>query len=162
HVIVSDLDDTRLELAARLGADVTVNPQADDLLEVVGRETDGAGVDVSFEVVGFANTLRQAVDAAAMGGRVVLVGNLTPRIELGIPDIISRELTLIGSYASSGEYGEAMGLVSEGKIDVRSLVGDTLPLSSGQKAFDRLHEGERGLVKIILEPDGLQISRTRT
>lgn len=151
RVIVSDLDPSRLALAERLGADVVVNPASEDLAGVLARETDG-GVDVAFEVVGFAGTLQEAVRSAAMGGRVILVGNLTPRIELGIPDIISRELTLIGSYASSGEYHEAIDLVAENRIDVQSLVGDVLPLRDGQAAFDRLHEGEAGLVKVILEP----------
>lgn len=154
RIIVSDLDKSRLELARQLGADVAVHPRERDLAAVVREETDGEGVDVSFEVVGFAATLQQAVDAASTGGRVVLVGNLTPKIELNIPDIISRELTLIGTYASGGEYRDAIDLVTAGRIDVRTLISDARPLSEGQEAFDRLYEGESGLVKIILEPNG--------
>ncbi len=149
-VIVSDLDASRLDLARRLGADAAVDPRSGDLEDVVQRKTDG--IDVAFEVVGFAETLRQAVKLTAMGGRVVLVGNLTPRVELPVPDIISRELTLIGSYASSGEYRDAIDLVASGRIDVRPLITDVLPLSAGQGAFDRLYGGEKNLVKIILEP----------
>lgn len=153
-IIVSDLDAGRLELARKLGADVSVDPHADDLEATVRDATHGAGADVSFEAVGFAATLRQAVAATKVGGRVVLVGNLTPKVELGIPDIISRELTLIGSYTSSGEYRDALDLVAAGRIDVRALISATLPFSRGQEAFDRLHAGEAGLIKIILEPGG--------
>lgn len=147
RIIVSDLDGSRLELAAALGADVTVQPPSDDLADAVG-----GGVDVSFEVVGFPATLHQAVRSARIGGRVVLVGNLTPRVELGVADIISRELTLIGTYASSGEYRDAVDLVAGGRIDVSPVVGDVRPLSDGQRSFDRLREGEPGLVKIVLLP----------
>jgi L-iditol 2-dehydrogenase len=154
RVIASDPDKSRLDLARRLGADVTVNPRADDLITIVKDETDGAGVDVSFEAVGFSATLLEAIAAARTGGRIVLVGNLTPKIELDVPHIISQELSLIGTYASGGEYRDAIGLVTSGKLDVGTLISDVVPLSEGQRAFDRLYRGESGLVKIILEPNG--------
>ena len=108
---------------------------------------------MSFEVVGLAETVQQALAATRIGGRVVLVGNLTRRVEIDVPDVISRELTLRGTYASSGEYRDAVDLVASGQIDVRPLVSATLPLSQGPQAFDRLYRGEEvELIKIVLEP----------
>ncbi len=155
RVIVSDPSEHRLELARQVGADETVNPKQVDLERFVHDQTGGRGVDVSFEVVGFAETLRQAVAATRIGGRVVLVGNLTRTVEVNIQEVISRELTLRGSYASSGEYRDAIDLVASGRIDVRPLVSAVLPLSRGQECFDRLHAGSDDLVKIVLQPDSV-------
>jgi len=152
RIIVSDINDARLRLAGELGADLTVNPERDDLVELVESETDGKGSDVSFEVVGFAGTLQQAIAATGMGGRVICVGNLTKKVEINVPELISKELTMRGSYASSGEYSECIDLVAAGRIDVLPLVSEIRPLSKGQEAFDRLYKGKENLLKVILEP----------
>lgn len=152
-IIVSDPNAHRRRLARALGADVAVSPEVVDLAEVVAAETQERGADVSFEVVGLAATLHQAVAATRMGGRVVLVGNLTKTVEINVQEVVSRELTLRGTYASSGEYRQAVELVASGKIDVLPLVSATLPLAQGQAAFDRLYGGEEvDLLKIILKP----------
>ena len=152
-LIISDLDRTRLDRAQELGADVVVNPQETDLLERVREATSGRGADVSIEAVGVGETVRQAIAVARTGGTVVLVGNLEKRTEIPLQEVISKELTLRGSYASSGEYRDAVDLVASGQIDVLRLVSETAPLADGQRAFDRLREGERGLMKIVLEPE---------
>jgi L-iditol 2-dehydrogenase len=151
-VIVSDPRASRLALARRLGADVTVDPAAEDLTGRVAGETEGRGADASFEVVGIGRTVQQAIAATRTGGRVVLVGNLTPRVEVPVPEVISKELTLTGSYASSGEYRRCIDLVASGQVDVLPLVSEVLPLSEGQHAFDRLHAGQEDLLKIVLTP----------
>ena len=151
-LIVSDLDETRLDLARDLGADVAVSPKEVDLPEAVREATDGRGADVSIEAVGIGATVRQAIAATRAGGTVALVGNLEQRTEIPLQETISKELTLRGSYASSGEYRDAVELVASGKIDVLRLVSETASLADGQRAFDRLREGERGLMKIVLEP----------
>ena len=152
-IIIADLNLHRLRLARALGADVAVQSDVEDLAGVVEAETQGRGADVSFEVVGLAATLHQAVAATRMGGRVVLVGNLTKTVEIDVQEVVSRELTLRGTYASSGEYRRAADLVTADRIDVMPLVSATLPLSQGQQAFDRLYRGgEAELIKIILEP----------
>ncbi len=152
RIVVSDPNPFRRELARQLGADVAIDPDSDDLPNKIGELTDGRGVDVAFEVVGFASTLHQAIRCTATGGKVILVGNLTPNVELNVQEIISRELTLRGSYASSGEYRDAVGLVSSGKIQVQPLISEIRPLSEGQQCFDRLHAGKENLIKIILKP----------
>ncbi len=154
RIIASDTRPSRLALARALGADaaVHVGPGGADLDAVVAEQTGGAGVDVVFEVVGVSETVGQAVRAARTGGRVVLVGNLTPEVGLRVQEVISKELTLAGSYASSGEYARCIGLAASGAVRVDPLVSEVLPLSEGQRAFDRLHAAEEDLVKIVLEP----------
>ena len=150
--IVSDLDATRLDLARELGTDVVVNPNEADVLAVVREATEGRGADVSIEAVGIGVTVRQAIAATRAGGCVTLVGNLEQRTEIPLQEVISKELTLTGSYASSGEYRDAVDLVASGKIDVLRLVSETAPLAEGQRAFDRLRQADEPLMKIVLEP----------
>ena len=152
RIIAADLDERRLALADRLGADVTINPAETDLQEAVDAATGGRGVDVAFEVVGFAGTLQAAIAAVGRGGRVVLVGNLTSEVAIPVQEVISNEVSLVGTYASGGTYGRCVDLVAGGRIDVLPLVSETLPLADGAAAFARLHAGDEDLLKVVLEP----------
>ena len=152
RVIVSDRSDFRLDVARRLRADVAVNPDRENLREVVLRETGGRGADVAFEAVGFASTVREAVSTVRMGGRVVLIGNLERQVELDLQDLVAREVTLVGSYASAGEFRECIGAIADGRIDTAPLVSDVAPLRDGARAFARLLGGGEDLLKIVLEP----------
>jgi len=87
-----------------------------------------------------------------MGGYVVAVGNLEKKAEFDLQQLIAKELTFTGSYASSGEFRDCIELVASGKINVEPLISDVLPLKEGPDAFDRLLKAEENLLKIILEP----------
>jgi len=151
-VIACDIDEFRLGVAKKLGADKVVNPAKADLKEAIFKETDGRGANVTFEAVGFAGTFQDAVLITKTGGYVVAVGNLEPLAEFNLQELVARELTFTGSYASSGEFGDCIELVASGKIDVEPLISEVLPLSKGPRAFDRLLKAEENLLKIVLEP----------
>ena len=151
-LIASDIKDFRLGIAKESGADVVVNARKEDLKRTVLEETNNHGADVVFEVVGKGDTFQQAVEITRMGGHVTVVGLQEKTVSLNVQDLVSKEITLDGSYASAGEYRECIGLLSSGKINVAPLITDVLPLSEGQLAFDRLHRGKEDQFKIILEP----------
>ena len=150
--IVSDIDEFRLETARKLGADVTVNPTNADLIQTVLDNTDGRGANSAFEVVGLLETFQAAVESTATGGTVVAVGNIQSRAEFHLQKFIASELTVTGSYASSGEFEECVGLVASGKINVDPLISEVAPLSTGGEAFARLQKAQENLLKIVLEP----------
>lgn len=152
QVIVSDLNEFRLDLARQVGADVCVNSGKADLKQEILKRTDGRGADVVLEAVGFADTFHQAVSITRTGGHLIAVGNLQKEIDFNLQELVSRELTFTGSYASSGEFRTCMGLIASGKIDVAPLVSEVLPLKDGPDAFRRLLEGKENLLKIVLEP----------
>ena len=152
EVIVSDINEFRLETAQAFGAEKTVNPQKIDLKEFVLEETDQRGAHVVFEAVGLAETFQQALAATRTGGHVTLIGNLEKIVEINVQELISKELTLQGSYANGGEYRSCVDLAASGKIQVGPLISEILPLAEGQHAFDRLHRAEENLLKIILTP----------
>jgi len=151
-VIAADINDFRLDLAKRLGADVVVNPLEADLKEVVLEQTDGKGAGVILEAVGYAKTFDTAVSLAKLGGYIVAVGNLEKKAEFDLQQLIARELTFTGSYASAGEFSRCIDLIATGKINVEPLISEVLPLAEGPGAFDRLLKAEENLLKIVLEP----------
>jgi L-iditol 2-dehydrogenase len=151
-IIVADINEFRLDLAKQLGADVVVNTTESDLKEIVLAETQGKGADVTLEAVGYAKTFSDAVSLTKLAGHVVAVGNIEKMAEFDLQQFIARELTFTGSYASSGEFRECIGLVASGKINVKPLISEVLPLEEGAGAFDRLLEAKENLLKIVLEP----------
>ena len=151
-VIAVDINDFRLDLAKKLGADKIINPLNSNLSEAVLQETGGKGTNVALEAVGYAKTFADAVAITRMGGYVVAVGNLEKKAEFDLQQLIARELTFTGSYASSGEFRDCIELVASGKINVEPLISDVLPLKEGPDAFDRLLKAEENLLKIVLEP----------
>jgi L-iditol 2-dehydrogenase len=104
------------------------------------------------EAVGRNETVAAAIDSVRKGGTVTLIGNITPQVNLPLQKVVSRQICLQGSCASSGEYPEAMKLMASGKIRVRPLITAIAPLSDGPSWFDRLHSGEPNLMKIVLDP----------
>ena len=112
-----------------------------------------AGIDHAFEAVGASATVKQAIAAVRKGGTVTLVGNIAPQIEIPLQSVVSRQIRLQGSAASSGEYPRAIELLATKQIDVRPLISAVQPLSKGPDAFRRLHSREPNLIKIVLIPD---------
>ena len=151
-VIAVDINEFRLDLAKKIGADKLINPLSSDLSEAILQETDGKGANVTLEAVGYAKTFADAVTVTRMGGHIVAVGNLQKKAEFDLQQLVAKEHTFTGSYASSGEFRDCIELVASGKINVEPLISDVLPLKEGPGAFDRLLKAEENLLKIVLEP----------
>ena len=152
EVIAIDLDDDRLRLAAELGATATVNSANCDAVAAVLERTAGRGVDVALEVVGAAKPLATAIGCVRRGGQIGLVGNLSAEVPLPLQTVVMRELALVGSCASAGEYPRAIELIASGAIRVAPLITATAPLAEGSRWFERLYAHEPGLLKVVLCP----------
>jgi L-iditol 2-dehydrogenase len=152
RIIAVDLDQSRLDLACKLGADEGVKSDAVDVVSHVQSRTAGRGADLAFEVVGIAPTVKLAVQCLRKGGALTLVGNLSPSVELLLQSVVTRELTLYGSCASSGEYPACLDMIARGAINVDVLMSAVAPLADGAAWFERLYKGEAGLMKVILQP----------
>ena len=152
RTIAIEIDERRRALAARFGASATIQPASGSVAGEVRRLTDSRGADHVFEVVGHSGTVGDAVASVRRGGTVTLVGNLAPHVDLPLQAVVTGELTLLGSCASSGEYPEAIDLVARGEIDVAPLISAVAPLAEGATWFSRLHTPNGGLMKVILRP----------
>ena len=151
-VIAVDLEESKLALARQLGADETLLAADPDLLAKLKSFTNGRGPDIAVEVVGVQKSIRTAIDSVRRGGTVTLVGNLAPQVEVPLQTVVTRQLRLLGSCASAGEYRECIHLMDTGVINVDPLISALAPLSEAAAWFNRLYAREPGLMKVILQP----------
>jgi len=152
RVIAVDLDEGRLRLAAELGAEVCLNASKPDLPSVVRDYTSGRGADVAMEVVGSTPALQTALASLRKGGTLTLVGNLSPKVELSLQSVVTRQIRMLGSCASAGEYPNCIDLLARKAIRVDPLISAVAPLAEGAAWFQRLHGGGPNLMKVILVP----------
>ena len=152
RIIAVDLDQKKLDLACRLGADEGLRSDRDDVAAEVMRRTGGRGADLSLEAVGIAPTVRIGIACLRKGGQLTLVGLLADKVELPTQTIVTRELTVNSSYISCGEYPACLDMMARGAIDVDPLIIAVASLADGPAWFQRLHAGNEGLIKVILEP----------
>ena len=151
-IVAVDVDPRKLALAQRMGATRTLNPKDNDMQAAVRDVTGGRGADVSFEVVGHGDTVLSAIRSLRKGGTVVLVGNLSPTVELPLQEVVSRELSVLGSCASSGEIPECIDLLARGVVDVDPIISLKASLDEGPELFARLYAGDETLMKVIIQP----------
>jgi L-iditol 2-dehydrogenase len=151
-IIAVDLNPLRLELARQLGADIGLNPAADDVVAMIKKMTGNRGADAAFDAVGINASLKTALNSLRKGGALTLIGNLKPEVDLALQTVVTGEITIQGSCASRGDYPACLDMIARGTINVDSLINATAPLSDGAQWFDRLYQKEQGLIKVILNP----------
>jgi L-iditol 2-dehydrogenase len=93
-----------------------------------------------------------AIESTRKGGTITLVGNLSPRVEMPLQAIVTRELNVLGTCASSGEYPACIELLARGLICVDDMISARAPLEDGPEWFAKLYDGAPGTMKVILEP----------
>ena len=151
-IIAFDIDQSRLDLAANLGATHIFNAEKINVSEEVKKLTGGRGADIGIEVVGISPVLRTVIDSVRKGGQITLVGNLSPEVSLPLQQVVTRQLKLQGSCAIAGEYEQALDIISNGKVQIDPLLSVVAPLEEGAVWFNRLHHREKGLLKVVLKP----------
>lgn len=152
RIIAIDLDEDRLRLARTLGAQITFNARMENLSQAVADLTGGRGADVALEAVGATAPIQTAIQVLRRGGALTLVGNLAPRIELPLQQVVTRELSLYGSCTSNNDYPRSIEMMASGAIQVEPLISARAPLAEGPQWFERLYGHEPGLIKVILQP----------
>ena len=151
-VIASDLNDMRLSLAKRMGADVTLNPGRDDVLARVKELTGGDGVDLVCEMSGHPAGHGQAFAAARLGGRVNLLGTPSRTTEVDFArDVIFKGLTLYGVTGRKmyTTWQQMARFLRNGQLDPTPVVTHRFPLERIADAIGVIKDGKAG--KVILE-----------
>jgi L-iditol 2-dehydrogenase len=152
RVFAVDVDETRLKMARDLGATDTFIGSGAEIVSRVLDVTDGRGAEIAVEAVGAQVPISTAIECVCSGGTVTLIGNVSPSVEIPLQRVVSRQLRLLGSCASAGEYPECISLMQSGAIRVEPLISAVAPLSDAARWFERLHAHEPGLMKVVLEP----------
>jgi D-arabinose 1-dehydrogenase-like Zn-dependent alcohol dehydrogenase len=142
------------ERALRAGADVAIDPRADDVVEQVRAATGGMGVDVALDVVGSAVVLAQAEPCLARGGRLVMVGISWDPTSLGPGVFFSlQSQSLYGHLGYRKEHlDQLVRLVELGRLDVSDSVSDVLALEDIVDAVDRLATKRGDPVRLVIRP----------
>ncbi|MBT9164755.1 MAG: L-threonine 3-dehydrogenase [candidate division WS2 bacterium] len=154
RVIVSELNDYRIDLAKKLGADLVIKPYELNLVNAVKEATRGEGVDVSFDMSGHPLGISDALKALKPGGHMIFFGLPTSDIPLNIADdVIFKGITLHGVIGRQmfATWYEVLNLIENKKIDLFPIITHRFPLSEIDKAMEVMSQGKSG--KIILNPE---------
>lgn len=151
-VFAIDLEESKLKIARQLGADQTFIATDLNISSQLLAANGGQEVDIAVDVVGAQSSITSAISHVRRGGTVTLIGNLAPTVEIPLQSVVTRQLRLLGSCASAGEYGECISLMESGAIQVDPLISALAPLREGAEWFERLYNREPGLMKVILKP----------
>jgi len=145
------VDEKRLDLGRRLGADVTVNIEEQDPWEVVSELTDGAGSDVFIDCSGSPNAVRMGFQLVRRGGSYTQIGLINRPFTLEFDTVAYKELTVKGSLGQRWtSWVRGLRLLERGQVRTEPLVSDVLPLSEWKTGFEKMERREG--IKIVLKP----------
>jgi L-iditol 2-dehydrogenase len=146
RVVVTDLEPGRRELAARLGADETVDPRGAD-----GAALADLGADVLLECSGAPPAVSSGVAALRAGGRAVLIGMGADEVTLPMSALQVREVTVTGTFRYANTYPAAIALVAGARVRLDPLITGTFGLNEVEAALTVGSSGE-GAVKAVVYP----------
>ncbi len=154
RVLVSEVEPARLPSALAAGADRAINVQEENLINVVMSETNGAGLDVIIVAAPAHQAQEQALELAAIGGRINFFGGLPkdrPTIHFNANLVHYKELIVTGTTAcSTSDCRRAAAIVNAGRIDLTRIVSGRYPLPEIHAAFAQAEN--RTALKIVVEP----------
>lgn len=149
-VIVSEPSSFRAEYAKKVGADLVINPDEVDLVEVVKAETDGLGVDVSVDAVGTLSP--DAIACTIRNGKIILIGqNDALRQTINQNDITRNGLTIMGNYLGPFLLNSTVKLLESDLIPLEKMITHKLPMSDFAIGLEAMRSGEA--LEVILYPD---------
>jgi threonine 3-dehydrogenase len=152
-IFTIDVNDYKLELAKKLGADKTINARKESVVDIINNLTDGLGVDIILEMSGNQNAIKQGLQAIKKGGWVSLLGIPEDNIEIDLAnDIIFKGLKIYGVNGRKiWDTWYRMSSLFKGGLDLTPVITHRFAFEDYEKAFELLLAGKTG--KVILYPD---------
>ncbi len=148
-VILSEVNDSRLELAASLGLGA-VNPIKTDLVEAVREASDGAMADCVFEVSGSAPGVEAMTELPNVRGRIVMVAIHPQPRPIDLFKFFWSELRLIGARLyEEQDFDEAIALAASGRLHLDKLITEVCRIEAVQKAFEKIEANPDGIKYLI-------------
>jgi len=162
QVILFDLIPEKLDMAEQLGFDLAFNARDVDPVQKVNELTGGHGAEVCIEGAGVPITLNQAMAAARVGGRVVIMGNPSADVTLPaalISQAMRRELDILGTWNSTfsaagnnDDWRAVLAAAASGAIDLDSLVSHRIPLEKANEALVMMRDQSQFFAKVLIQP----------
>ena len=156
-VFATETNAHRREMAKQVGADVVINPAAEDAVKKIQDATGGTGVDVLLEMSGVPSAIQQGFKALRAGGRASLLGIPTENVPLDlVNDVIFKGATVQGIYGRRmyQTWVQMTALLKAGRLNLEPLFGQKITLDRFEEAFTKLQTGMAG--KILLYPNGVK------
>jgi len=136
EIIMTDMMQPKLDLAAKLGAITPVNVGEQDVMEVINEKTAGWGADVIFECSGNAKVAASVFHLVCPGGCIVYVGLPVEPVAYDVSLATTKEPRVEYVFRYAHVYDRAIKLMGSGQIDVKPLITDTFPFDRSVEAFD--------------------------
>jgi L-gulonate 5-dehydrogenase len=150
EVMVTDFVDSRLTKAKELGADAVVNGKKENLREAVKTFSDDFGIDFTVDAVGHPRILEQAVETAAPGGRVVVLGFNPDAAQIPELSLVRKELKVMGTRMNCKRFPEVIEWFDKGKVQPDTLLSAVYPFGEIQKAFEHIAADPENTLKIVV------------
>lgn len=150
-------DKHRLTLAKKMGADIIVNTQEEELSTIVNEVTDGYGVDKIYDASGSIQAVNTSLPLMKKGGEFIQVGLFKDKFNaLDIESTIQREINYVGSRSQNPfDWPIAIHLLAKGAINVDEMITKIYPLEEWRRAFEKVMEGNE--IKVLLESNGSEL-----
>ncbi|HEY2460388.1 MAG TPA: L-threonine 3-dehydrogenase [Candidatus Acidoferrum sp.] len=152
-VFATETNEQRRAMAKKMGADVVLNPAAEDAVGKILADTNGTGVDALLEMSGNPTAIQQGFKALRAGGRASLLGIPTENVPLDlVNDVIFKGATVQGIYGRRmyGTWVQMTALLKAGRLNLDPLFGERATLDKFESAFALLQGGHAG--KVLLYP----------
>lgn len=150
HVIVTDVNEYRLELASSMGATRVANPRKESLFEVMASLGLSEGIDVGLEMSGNAEAFRSMLKAMNHGGRIATLGIFAGDVSIDFAEVIFKGLQIKGIYGREMfETWYKMVSMLQSGLRIDPVITHRLPIDKYEQAFAIMREGNAG--KIILD-----------
>ncbi|HEV3210618.1 MAG TPA: NAD(P)-dependent alcohol dehydrogenase [Chthoniobacterales bacterium] len=136
QIVLTDVQQPKLDLAAKLGPIRPVNVAKENLRQVIDELTQGWGADLVFEATGAPAAIQKVHEPLAPGGRIVLVGMPIGSVALDIVSLQAKEAQIQTVFRYAHVYPRALALMGSGKIDLKPLINRTFEFQEGVDAFN--------------------------
>jgi threonine dehydrogenase-like Zn-dependent dehydrogenase len=157
-VCIVDVIDKRLEIARGMGVDLTINAKDDDPVDAILSHTNGRGVDRAIECVGTyieiskqGGPVQQAVHVTRNAGRIVVMGLGSQHTPVFWKEAVYKELQIVGSRVTLGDYPRALALMARHKLHPDLLISKVIDLDDLPRVFHLLEEEPGQYLKVLVK-----------
>jgi L-iditol 2-dehydrogenase len=153
-IFATDLDEYRLELAKKIGADYTFNAK-ENIPEKIKKNNENRLADFVILCAGVEPAVKQAIQSVETGGTILWFAPTKPGINIPFPffDIWNKQIKMFSTYAGAGsDITAAIELLRSKKVVVTDMITHKLPMKDAAKGFKLMAEAKKSM-KIIIEPN---------
>ncbi|MCG6189926.1 zinc-binding alcohol dehydrogenase family protein [Maribellus maritimus] len=151
-VIAADIDDVKLEVAKKLGADYVINSRIQNLHQELEKITHGNGPTVVIEAAGNPETYRAAIEEVAFAGRVVCIGYAASEVSFATKLWVQKELVITGSRnANSSDFEAVIKYLKNNQPDENIFVSKTVSPNDAPGAMKDWSEAPGEIMKILVQ-----------